>query len=57
MCIRDRQKLIAANASVGIAYTNMFPRLSLTAQYGVEDVYKRQSEYYAKMKKQIIISW
>lgn len=30
------QKLIAANASVGIAYTNMFPRLSLTAQYGVE---------------------
>ena len=22
--------------SVGIAYTNMFPRLSLTAQYGVE---------------------
>lgn len=30
------QKLIAANAAVGIAYTNMFPRLSLTAQYGVE---------------------
>ena len=30
------QKLIAANASVGIAYTNIFPRLSLTAQYGVE---------------------
>ncbi len=30
------QKLIATNASVGIAYTNMFPRLSLTAQYGVE---------------------
>lgn len=30
------QKLIAANANVGIAYTNMFPRLSLTAQYGVE---------------------
>ena len=30
------QKLIAANAGVGVAYTNMFPRLSLTAQYGVE---------------------
>ena len=30
------QKLIAANAAVGIAYTNMFPRLSLTAQYGLE---------------------
>ena len=30
------QKLIAANASVGIAYTNMFPRLSLTAHYGLE---------------------
>ncbi|MDE5703122.1 MAG: efflux transporter outer membrane subunit, partial [Bacteroides sp.] len=30
------QKLIAANAAVGIAYTNMFPRLSLTAHYGLE---------------------
>lgn len=30
------QKLIAANAAVGIAYTNMFPKLSLTAQYGYE---------------------
>lgn len=30
------QRLIAANASVGVAYTNMFPRLNLTAQYGVE---------------------
>lgn len=30
------QKLIAANAAVGIAYTNMFPRIALTAQYGVE---------------------
>lgn len=24
------QKLIAANAKVGVAYTNMFPRLALT---------------------------
>ena len=30
------QRLIAANAAVGIAYTNMFPKLSLTAQYGLE---------------------
>lgn len=30
------QKLVAANAAVGIAYTNMFPRLTLTAQYGLE---------------------
>lgn len=30
------QKLIAANASVGQAFTNLFPRLSLTAQYGLE---------------------
>lgn len=30
------QKLIAANAAVGVAYTNRFPRLTLTAQYGVE---------------------
>ena len=30
------QKLITANAAVGIAYTNMFPKLSLTAQYGLE---------------------
>ncbi len=30
------QTLIAANASVGVAYTNMFPRLSLTAQLGLE---------------------
>ena len=30
------QKLIAANATVGLAYTNMFPRLSLTAHYGLE---------------------
>ncbi len=28
--------LIVANAKVGIAYTNMFPRLSLTANLGVE---------------------
>lgn len=30
------QKLIAANAAVGMAYTNRFPRLTLTAQYGLE---------------------
>lgn len=30
------QKLMAANATVGIAYTNMFPRLTLTAHYGLE---------------------
>lgn len=30
------QGLIAANAAVGIAYTNMFPHIALTAQYGVE---------------------
>lgn len=30
------QKLIAANAAVGLAYTNLFPRLSLTAHYGLE---------------------
>lgn len=33
------QKLIAAHAQVGIAFTNMFPRLSLTALYGVESTY------------------
>lgn len=30
------QKLMAANATVGLAYTNMFPRLTLTAHYGLE---------------------
>lgn len=30
------QKLIAANAAVGVAYTNLFPRITLTAQYGLE---------------------
>ena len=30
------QSLIAANAAVGIAFTNMFPRLTLTASYGAE---------------------
>ena len=30
------QQLIAANAEVGIAYTNRFPRLTLTAQGGLE---------------------
>ena len=30
------QDLIAANAEVGIAYTNLFPKLTLTAQLGAE---------------------
>ena len=30
------QSLIAANAQVGIAFTNLFPRISLTASAGVE---------------------
>lgn len=30
------QELIAANAAVGVAFTDMFPRLSLTASYGRE---------------------
>ena len=30
------QELIAANASIGIAYTSMFPNISLTATYGLE---------------------
>ena len=30
------QGLIAANAMVGVSYTNMFPKLSLTGQYGLE---------------------
>ena len=30
------QKLIAANAMVGVSYTSMFPRISLTGQYGLE---------------------
>lgn len=33
---KAEQELIAANAAVGIAYTNMFPRLTLTAHYGLE---------------------
>ncbi len=32
----SEQKLIAANAEVGIAYTNFFPKLALTAHYGLE---------------------
>lgn len=31
------QKLIQANAKVGVAYTDIFPTLSLTAKYGVEN--------------------
>ena len=30
------QKLIATNAKVGVAYTNMFPRLALTGGFGAE---------------------
>lgn len=30
------QKLIAANAEVGLSYTNMFPRLALTSDLGLE---------------------
>ena len=33
---KAEQELIAANAAVGIAYTNMFPRLTLTSHYGLE---------------------
>lgn len=33
---RAEQRLIAANAAVGQAYTDRFPRLTLTAQYGLE---------------------
>lgn len=33
---RAEQALIAANARVGVAYTNMFPKLSLTGHAGVE---------------------
>lgn len=30
------QELIAANASVGVAYTSMFPQISLTSDFGAE---------------------
>ena len=33
---RAEQKLIGANAEVGVAYTHMFPRLTLTGHYGLE---------------------
>ena len=33
---KAEQELIAANASVGVAFTNLFPRLSLTASAGSE---------------------
>ena len=33
---KAEQDLIAANAQVGIAYTNLFPRITLTAHYGLE---------------------
>lgn len=35
--VRAAEKaLMAANADVGVAFTNLFPRLTLTAQFGVE---------------------
>lgn len=35
--VRAAEKaLIAANADVGVAFTNLFPKLTLTAQYGLE---------------------
>ncbi len=33
---RSEQQLVAAHARVGVAYTNMFPRIALTGKYGVE---------------------
>lgn len=30
------QRLIASNAAVGMAFTNLFPRITLTASYGLE---------------------
>lgn len=33
---RAEQSLIAANAAVGVAYTNLFPRIALTATFGAE---------------------
>lgn len=30
------QRLVAANAKVGVTYTDMFPRIALTANYGLE---------------------
>ncbi len=35
---KAEQNLIAANARVGVAYTGLFPRISLTGQYGLESV-------------------
>ena len=32
----EEQELIAANAAVGVAYTNMFPRITLTGHFGIE---------------------
>ena len=33
---KAEQELIAANAAIGVAYTNLFPRISLTANLGAE---------------------
>ena len=33
---KAEQKLIAANAKVGVAYTNMFPKIALTSNLGLE---------------------
>lgn len=35
---RAEQQLVAANARVGVALTNMFPRISLTGNYGLESI-------------------
>lgn len=36
---KAEQKLIAANAKVGLSYTNMFPRIALTSDIGFETDY------------------
>ena len=38
------QRLIASNAAVGMAFTNLFPRLTLTANYGLES--KEMSDFF-----------
>ena len=38
------QRLIAANAAVGMAFTNLFPRITLTANYGLES--KEISDFF-----------
>ena len=38
------QRLIASNAAVGMAFTNLFPRITLTANYGLES--KQMSDFF-----------